>query len=265
MGLALQASNEPFETRAPLLSHPVSGRIIRQVARIGACIVLASGAAFGLLLVATPSVSDARALVRAQAVTHGVVYPGPATPLRFTQALVATEDHRFFLPFDPGVDPVAIARVGLYELAGHRGDPGGSTIAQQLAKMLYVPQREGFMGKLERVALAIKLSFSYSRSEILSMYAEVAYFGDGYYGLATASCGYFGKRPNDLSWAQAATLAGVVNAPTADDPRTHPNAARSRATHVFDRLVAVGDLTRAQTTAALSEPLGLRADKGAGC
>ncbi|HZZ60903.1 MAG TPA: biosynthetic peptidoglycan transglycosylase [Roseiarcus sp.] len=232
---------------------------------IVACIVLAGGVAFGLLLLATPSVSDARTLVRAQAITHGVAYPGPAAPRRFTEALVATEDHRFFLPFDPGVDPVAIARVSLYELARHRGDPGGSTIAQQLAKMLYVPEREGFTGKLERVALAIKLSFSYSRSEILSMYAEVAYFGDGYYGLAAASCGYFGKRPADLSWAQAATLAGVVNAPSADDPRTHPDAARSRATHVFDRLVAVGDLARAQATASLSEPFGLRADKGAEC
>jgi membrane peptidoglycan carboxypeptidase len=89
------------------------------------------------------------------------------------------------------------------------------------------------------------------------MYAEVAYFGDGYYGLTAASCGYFGKEPADLNWAQAAMLAGVVNAPTADDPRTHPLAARAREAHVFDRLVAVGDLTRAQAGAAFAQPLAL--------
>jgi membrane peptidoglycan carboxypeptidase len=110
---------------------------------------------------------------------------------------------------------------------------------------------------LERIALAIKLKYSYSKEEILSMYANIVYFGHGYYGLVAASCGYFGRAPASLSWAQAAMLAGAVNAPSADDPRVHPAAARSRESHVLRRLVAVKVLTTQQADDALAEPLGL--------
>jgi membrane peptidoglycan carboxypeptidase len=89
------------------------------------------------------------------------------------------------------------------------------------------------------------------------MYAEVAYYGHGFYGLEAASCGYFGRPPSALTWSQAAMLAGAVNAPSLDDPITHPATARAREEHVFARLVAVGNLTRAQADASLSEPLGL--------
>lgn len=123
--------------------------------------------------------------------------------------------------------------------------------------MLYSPGQRGLAVKLERVGLAIKLHFSYSPTAILSMYAEVAYFGNGYYGLSAASCGYFGHPPAELTWPQAAMLAGVVNAPTADDPRRHPQRARLREAHVLRRLVAVEDLTYAKARAALSEPLGV--------
>ncbi len=178
-------------------------------------------------------------------------------PERFVAALVATEDQRFHSPFDPGIDPFAIARVILYSLMGHSGDLGGSTIPQQLAKMLYTKGKTGTMTTLEQMTLAIKLKYSYSKEEILSMYADVVYFGHGYYGLVAASCGYFGKAPPGLSWAQAAMLAGVVNAPTADDPRAHPAAARSRESHVLRRLVAVKALTERQAEDALAKPLGL--------
>jgi len=89
----------------------------------------------------------------------------------------------------------------------------------------------------------------------LAMYAEVVYFGNGYYGLEAASCGYFGRQPADLTWAQAAMLAGVLNAPSLYNPRIHPSLARWRETHVFRRLVAVGALSEAQAKAALSQPL----------
>ncbi len=226
-------------------------------AAVTGVLALAGAGAFVFLLMTTPSAGEAIALARAQTRLHGIKYPGPRPPLRFTEALVATEDHRFYSLIDPGIDPFAIARVLLGRIIGWR-DQGGSTIDQQLAKMLYTPGRSGYLAvDLKQIAIAVKLHFAYTRAQILSLYAEVAYFGDGYYGLAAASCGYFGRRPADLTWPEAAMLAGVVNAPNADNPRLHPKSARAREAHVFRRLAAVGDFTRARAVAALSQPLGL--------
>ena len=98
------------------------------------------------------------------------------------------------------------------------------------------------------------------------MYADVVYFGNDDYGLEAASCGYFGVPPADLSWPQAAMLAGMVQGPSLDDPLTHPANARTREVHVVDRLVATGKLTEAQGKAALAVPLStLIAGAGRGC
>ncbi len=216
-----------------------------------------------VLFLVTPSPGNAGALVQAQDRAHGVAYPGPPVPARFARALVATEDHRFYQ--DPGIDPVAIGRVVLGRLSGG-GDEGGATIDQQLAKMLYTPGRGGLSAEAEQLALAVKLDLTYSKARILQMYAEVAYFGHGFYGLAAASCGYFGAPPARLSWPQAALLAGLVQAPSADDPLVHPAQARAREAHVLGRLVAMRDLTRAQAGEASSQPLlSLAAHGSTGC
>jgi penicillin-binding protein 1A len=236
------------------------GNVVKAVPRrIGMALfwlMLIGGGAFGLLLFETPSASQAAALVGSEAKKRGIVYPSPDPPLSFTKALLATEDHRFDSPFDPGVDPVAVARVAVGQILAWR-DQGGSTIEQQLAKMLYTPRQHGFGTKIEQVVLAIKLRFTYSRPEILAMYAEVVYFGNGYYGLESASCGYFGRQAAELTWTQAAMLAGVLNGPSLYNPRTHLEAARRREAHVLKRLVAVSEMTEAQAKAALAEPLGL--------
>jgi membrane peptidoglycan carboxypeptidase len=110
--------------------------------------------------------------------------------------------------------------------------------------------------------MAVKLNQAYSRPQILRMYAEVAYYGHGYYGLDAASCGYFGRPPDRLTLVQAAMLAGVVNAPSYDDPLVYPRQARTRLVHVIGRMAAVGYLTQAQETAALNASLGLSAVRG---
>lgn len=205
----------------------------------------------GLLLV-TPSAGQAEQLTRAQDEAHHAVYPGPAVPARFADALTATEDHRFYS--EPGIDVLAVGRVAASYATGH-GDQGGATLYQQLAKLLYTPGRSGLLTEAEQVALAVKLYLTYSRPQILQMYADVAYFGNGYYGLEAASCGYFGVPPASLSWAQAAMMAGLVQAPSQDDPVTHPASARAREEHVIGRLVATGKLTRTQADTALAVPV----------
>jgi penicillin-binding protein 1A len=235
-------------------------KLVRTVKVVALLLVLAA-VAFGGLYVLTPSVADASALVQEQAAQHNISYPGVQPPARFTEALIATEDHRFYST--PGVDPLAVARLIAGKITGHP-DQGGSTLEQQLAKLLYTSGRGGFTVEAEQVMLAFKFNLSYSKAQILRMYAEVAYYGNQYYGLQAASCGYFGVEPSQLTWPQAALLAGVVNAPTADDPRTNPANARAREMHVVGRLVAVGVLTQAQANAVLAQSLDL-VQQGAGC
>jgi membrane peptidoglycan carboxypeptidase len=216
----------------------------------------------GSLLLLTPSASEATRLAAQEAAQHGIAYPGPPVPANFARPLVATEDHRYYS--EPGIDPLAVGRVIEGKLTG-RPDQGGATIEQQLAKLLYTPGQSGTMAELKQVALAFKLNYTYSKAEILRLYAEVAYYGHGYYGLEAASCGYFGHPASQLTVVQGAMLAGVVNAPSIDDPISDPVNARARLTHVIDRMVAVGYLTPAQGATELSTPLGIVPRSQAGC
>lgn len=238
-------------------------RLLGWAVAVVVTLALLGAVVFGGLMLATPSVGNAGQLVRAQDLAHHAVYPGPPVAARFAESLVATEDHRFYS--EPGIDFYAVARVGFGFVTGH-GIEGGATLYQQLAKLLYTQGKSTPSDEAEQVALAVKLYMTYSRPQILQMYADVVYFGNDYYGLAAASCGYFGVRPADLSWPQAAMLAGMVQGPTLDDPLTHPADARVREVHVIGRLVATGKLSQAQANAALAVPLPtLIAGAGQGC
>jgi penicillin-binding protein 1A len=237
-------------------------RYVRRAAiALGALVVLLV-LLVGVLWLITPSASEATALARAQALEHGIAYPGPDVPQNFARPLIATEDHRFST--EPGVDPLAIGRVVEARLTGGT-DQGGATLEQQLAKLLYTPTQTGFSAEVKQVVLAVKLNLSYSKQQILDLYAEVAYYGHGFYGLEQASCGYFGHPARELTVTQGAMLAGVVNAPSIDDPISDPANARTRLEHVISRMVAVGYLTREQGQQALAAPLGLTSGTRSSC
>lgn len=132
--------------------------------------------------------------------------------------------------------------------------PTGSTIGQQLAKRLY-PHGSGVFGTLEEIGVAVKLSLHYSASAILGMYLNSVYFGHGYWGDVAAAHGYFGVPPRQLSWAQAALLAGLPQAPSAYDPLRHLALARSQQRHVLDQLVVNGYLSAIQAARVFRQPL----------
>ncbi len=180
---------------------------------------------------------------------HGGRSVGLPVPSRVAASAVAVEDRRFYAHH--GVDPQSVARVVWAGLRG-RGwqDQGGSTITQQLAKRLYTGDRGGLWATLEQVGLAIKLEWRYPKAQILRMYLDSVYFGDGHWGVVQASEGYFAKPPQRLSWGEASLLAGLVQAPSAYDPTAHLAAAEHRQRHVLDRLVAIGTLRPAQADAA---------------
>ena len=253
----------PEDWERPRRRRGRARRLLRWLVALLVAVVLLGGAAFGLLYLVTPSVHNAPALARAMDRAHHVRYPGPKVPALFAESLVATEDHRFYS--EPGIDVFAVARVAAATVTGHGAEQGGATLYQQLAKMLYTPGGTGLPTEVEQVMLGIKLDQTYSKAQILRMYADVAYFGHGYYGLAAASCGYFGTVPAGLTLPEAATLAGLVQGPSADDPIAHYARGRAREAHVLGRLVATGKITAAQSAHAYAQGLDLVGGAGQAC
>jgi len=226
--------------------------VVRRLLATVLAVLLTAAAAFGALLLLTPGVGDAAARVAAHTGT-GQLLTGPP-PLRVQQALVATEDSRFYSHSGVGIPGSIRATVG--PLLG-QSDPGGATLDQQLAKLLYTGGRRSFTDRVEQVALAVKIDHRYSKPQILRLYLDTAYFGHGYTGITAAASGYFHRSPQTVSWSQASMLVGLVQAPSAYDPTAHYALARSRQQHVLDRLVATHVLTRTAAAAVYSAPLGL--------
>jgi len=176
---------------------------------VGALAVLVVAPLLGVAILwpLTPGVAQAGQLIRAHlAALHSPELVALPVPDRVGQALIATEDSRFFQT--PGVDPISAVRAGLATVTGS-GDTGGATLEQQLAKNLYFRANDGVPSKVLEAELALQLDASYSKSDILRMYLAEVYFGHGYYGLPAAARGYFGVAPARLSWAQASMLAVI--------------------------------------------------------
>ena len=215
-------------------------------------IALLAGAAYELTL---PNVSHAQAKVAAIVEAHhGTIGTLPVPP-KLAAAVVAVEDEHFYSNAVVNVLD-GMGRAALASLHGS-GDPGGSTIAQQLAKQLY-GKGSGFGAKLEEVGLGVKLSMSYSRGQVLNMYLNAGYYGNGYWGDVAAARGYFGVDPRHLDWSEAAMLAGLLQAPSAYDPLQHYGMGKQRQRHVLDQLVANGYLSEANADVAYRVPLPLQ-------
>ena len=172
---------------------------------------------------------------------------------RIAEAIVAVEDGSFYS--NNGVDVRALMRAALGFVTG--SDAGGSTIEVQLAHLAFPGPTSGVWGRVHRVTLALQMDTHFSKPAILSMYLDAAYFGHGFYGIAAASHGYFGVVPSQLTWPQAALLAGLVQAPSALDPLEHPAAALNRRNYVLQRLADVGAISPSPAHTLAQTPLGL--------
>ncbi len=174
-----------------------------------------------------------------------------ALPAHVKQAVLAAEDANFYS--HGGVDPSAVFRAVLRNAQG--GRQGGSTITQQLAKLNFTNSERTFLRKLREVQYAVRLEKEYTKDELLERYLNQVYFGDGNYGLAAAAQSYFATAPEQLSPAQAATLAGMIKAPEALDPRTIPERVTDRRDQVLGNMQGRGWLKKDQLQEALATPL----------
>lgn len=129
-----------------------------------------------------------------------------------SEAVVAIEDKRFYEHF--GVDLYSIGRAFLNNLKQNEITSGGSTITQQLAKNMYFSQDKKITRKVAEVFVALDLEENYEKDEILELYLNIIYFGDGYYGVKEATEGYFSKEPDEVTLYEATLIAGIPNAPS---------------------------------------------------
>lgn len=130
----------------------------------------------------------------------------------FLNAIVAIEDHRFYE--HRAIDLISIARATLINIKNKEILEGGSTITQQLVKNVFLDMNQTFERKINEIFLAFELEKLYSKEEILELYVNVVYYGDGYTGIKAACNGYFNKQPKDLTEDEATLLAGLPQAPS---------------------------------------------------
>jgi 1A family penicillin-binding protein len=174
----------------------------------------------------------------------------------FKDAVIAVEDHRFYL--HPGIDPIAVTRAVAYNLREDEGTQGGSTITQQLARTLFLSNTRTFARKAKEAALALMLELFLSKREILELYMNRVFLGGGIYGVEAMSQKLLKKSASDLTLGEAALLAGIIRRPTGFSPWTHVDAARRRSFVVLQRMRQEGKITEAQEQAARNEQIRIQ-------
>ncbi|MGI6367489.1 MAG: penicillin-binding protein 1C [Anaerolineae bacterium] len=179
-------------------------------------------------------------------------------PLALRQAVIATEDAAFYS--NPGFSPRGLVRAWLQNMRAGRIVSGASTITQQVARQTLLGEgrhERSLVRKLHEIWLAVRLTATLSKDDILTLYLNETYFGNLAYGVEAASQSYFGKPARELSLAECALLAGLPQAPAAYNPVTHPDRARERQRTVLRLMQEQGYIDAATAERAAHEPLYL--------
>ncbi len=183
-------------------------------------------------------------------------------PPYLPKAFVAIEDRRFYEHF--GIDPIGLGRALVNNLRRSGGVQGGSTLTQQLAKNLFLTQERTAARKIQEAILALWLERTYSKDQILELYLNRVYFGSGAYGVEAAAQRYFNKSARSVTIAEAAMLAGLVQAPSRLAPNRNPEAAEKRAQLVIAAMADQGLISQTAAKTALVAPAEAAERIGAG-
>ena len=199
--------------------------------------------------------SDGRVIQKLGPATREKVEPGEIS-LLVKQAFIAAEDRRFYS--HNGVDLWGIGRALVTNLRRRSIQEGGSTITQQLARMVFLSQDRTLTRKLKEAALALKLERQLSKRQILGQYLNYVYLGSNAYGVADAAWVYYSKRSDELTLPEIALIAGLPPAPSVYSPLVNPDLALQRRAAVLDRMQKSGFITIAEETEARNSPLALK-------
>lgn len=190
---------------------------------------------------------------------------GPATreklpfdkiPEQLKQAFIASEDHRFYQ--HSGVDLQSIVRASFRNVVERDVVEGGSTITQQLARIVYLNREQTLRRKIQEAMMAKKIDRELSKEQILERYLNLVYLGSGAYGVADAAWVYFSKPAAKLTLSETATIAGLPPAPSNYSPLVNLDAAKQRRNIVLDRMVEAGFIPQAKADQAKAEAIKLK-------
>lgn len=177
-------------------------------------------------------------------------------PTLLIDAVIATEDHRFYN--HPGVDLRGIGRAVVNLISKGTKEQGGSTITMQVARNFFLTRKKTYTRKLNEILLALKIEQELTKQEILELYLNKIYFGKQAYGVAAAAEVYYGTTVDKLNLAQMAMIAGLPQAPSAINPINAPEAAIKRRTHVLNKMLEYGYISQEQFAEANNQPLNAK-------
>lgn len=167
-------------------------------------------------------------------------------PQDYINAVIAVEDHRY--EEHGAIDIIGIGRAMFTNIKNKEMQEGGSTITQQVAKNLYFISEDNVVRrKMAELFMAIELENKYEKREILDLYINTIYFGDGYYGIRQACKGYLNKEPNEMNLSEATMMAGIPNAPSAYGPTVNKTLCKQRQNKVISSMVKYGYITKEQS------------------
>jgi penicillin-binding protein 1A len=222
-------------------------------------VALGLPALFGVVtsigLLVTPSVDDMPKRVDAILKAHdGTRVRLNDIPDQLSEALIAIEDERFYL--HSGIDTQGLIRAVLTDLYRHRALQGGSTLSQQLIKVVYMNNDDDGWRKPENLLLALKVEARFDKHTILENYLNAVYYGHGAYGIGQASEIYFHRPPGRLDLARASMLAGLPQSPSYYDLYRNPCSARARQFNVLAQMAHDGYISQEAAAAAYAQPIG---------
>ncbi len=199
--------------------------------------------------------ADDDTLIKELRMEKGIYVPIRKIPENLVKSVVAIEDARFW--FHRGVDYVAILRAAFKDIRARGIKEGGSTITQQLAKVVFLSPERTIVRKLKEVTLAFRLEKNLTKEEILELYLNKIYFGHGAYGIEMAARKYFGKSVSDIDLAEAALLSGLIKAPNRYSPYNNLKKAKNRQYVVLRRMLEENYINKEQADEAYKQPLYL--------
>ena len=159
-------------------------------------------------------------------------------PETYIKAIIAAEDRRFL--YHRGFDIISTARAAWRNIKSKEIVEGGSTITQQLGRIMYFSQEKKYSRKVAEVLVAGRIEELYEKEKILELYVNTIYFGSGYYSVYDACMGYFGKAPSEMNDYECTMLAGIPNAPSVYSPDVNPTLAEQRRQQVLVCMAEAG-------------------------
>mgnify|MGYP001765330301 CR=1 FL=1 len=179
------------------------------------------------------------------------ILPLSKIPVDMQNAVIAMEDQNFFRHW--GISPRGIARALMRDILHRRSAQGGSTLTQQLSKLIFLKPEKTISRKIKEMVLALQIERNFSKQEILALYLNQIYFGNGVYGVQSASKLYFGKDVGEMTLGECALLTGLIPSPERFSPFNNPDRARQRRHLVLQRMVAEKFVTAQEAAAADAE------------